>query len=354
MYTKKKFSLANILMWTRWELLLFSILPTALVLLYEYAHLGWLRLPWTPIALVGTAVAFLIGFQSNAAYGRAWEARKIWGGIVNASRAFTIQVNDFVDDQRAAAPVTEDELANERRALVYRHLAWLTALRHAMRQHRRWEVFCEHWTNREWAAKAPAPERSSSFEEDAAGLLAPDEHDEVLAKTNRAAAILSLQSAHLRRLSARGLIWEFAFLQMHQVVNELMALQGKSERIKNFPYPRQFATLGYDFARTFIFLLPFGVVAAFSDMGEDLLPEYPLIGHYFVWASIPFCVIVCWVFSTMQRIGTVGENPFEGGVNDVPISTMARGIEIDMREMLGEGPDKVPPPLAEAFDGVQL
>ena len=60
---------------------------------------------------------------------------------------------------------------------------------------------------------------------------------------------------------------------------------------------------------------------------------------------MPFSVIVMWVFHTMERIGRVSENPFEGTANDVPITTMARGIEIDMREMLDESPETIPSPI---------
>ena len=134
---------------------------------------------------------------------------------------------------------------------------------------------------------------------------------------------------------------------------ELFNLQGKSERIKNFPYPRQFATLGYDFVYVFILLLPFGVIPEFSKIGESIILDHPLVGNYLVWAAIPFTVIVSWVFHTMQRIGTVGENPFEGGANDVPISTIARGIEIDIRQMIGDDNDSIPKPLPE-YNNVQM
>lgn len=49
-----------------------------------------------------------------------------------------------------------------------------------------------------------------------------------------------------------------------------------------------------------------------------------------------------WIFHTMNRIGRVGENPFEGSANDVPISTIARGIEIDLRQNLGEPVEEIP------------
>jgi putative membrane protein len=52
----------------------------------------------------------------------------------------------------------------------------------------------------------------------------------------------------------------------------------------------------------------------------------------------------------MERIGRVGENPFEGTANDVPITTMSRGIEIDLREMLDEDSETIPKPIEPKFD----
>jgi putative membrane protein len=96
------------------------------------------------------------------------------------------------------------------------------------------------------------------------------------------------------------------------------------------------------FVWIFIVLLPFGVIPEFSKIGDMFFDTYPMISKWFVWIAIPFIMIISWVFHTMQRIGTVGENPFEGSVNDVPISTIARGIEIDLREMLDEDQEKIP------------
>lgn len=353
MYTKKKYSLRDIILWTRYEIIYFLILALAVTLLNDVVGLKWLQLPWTPVALVGTAVAFLIGFQNNAAYGRAWEARKIWGGIVNESRTFATMVGDMVTNEYAKEQVTQEELLEHQRKIVYRHLAWLTALRYAMRTKRPWEVFTEHRTNKEWHEKICIPERDGSVDEELSALLAPNELEEVTSKTNHASAILVKQSAHLRELKERGLIWEFSFLELESLIRELFALQGKSERIKNFPYPRQYATLGYDFVRVFILLLPFGVIPEFSRIGANLTADFPTIGPYFVWLGIPFTIIVSWIFNTMQRIGIVGENPFEGSANDVPISTMARTIEIDLREILGESSETIPEPYP-IVDGVQM
>lgn len=353
MYTKKKYSLRDMLLWTRVELFYFVALSTIVAVLYEVADLRWLQLPWTPVALIGTAVAFLIGFQNNAAYGRAWEARKIWGGIVNESRTWATYVTDMVTNEYANQPASEEELQDHRHQLIYRHIAWLTALRYAMRTKRPWEVFTEHRTNKEWYEKVCIPERDGALHEDLAELLTTDELQQITSKSNPAAALLTNQSKQLRQLKERGLLWEFSFLQLESLVRELFALQGKSERIKNFPYPRQYATLSYDIVRVFILLLPFGVIPAFSAIGQILISEYPQFGSWFVWLGIPFTTIVCWVFNTMQRIGIVGENPFEGSANDVPISTISRTIEIDLREILNEPADAIPDPYP-VINGVQM
>jgi len=75
-----------------------------------------------------------------------------------------------------------------------------------------------------------------------------------------------------------------------------------------------------------------------------------LVGQLFVWLGVPFSALISWVFNTMQRIGVTGENPFEGSANDVPISTIARGIEIDLREMLGESKEEIPEQFPVVYD----
>ena len=94
MLTKKRYSLKNMIMWTRWETFVLIIYFSLVAVLYVVFDLTFLNLPWTPIALIGTAVAFIVGFQNNSAYGRIWEARKIWGGIVNSSRTFGMKIHD--------------------------------------------------------------------------------------------------------------------------------------------------------------------------------------------------------------------------------------------------------------------
>jgi len=350
MYTRKKYKIRDMIRWTRRETRFFLIYGAIITILYELLGFSWMQLPWTPIALVGTAVAFLIGFQNNAAYGRIWEARKIWGGIVNNSRTWTMMVRDMVSNQHAQAPLEEKEIQTIKTKLVHRQIAWMSALRYALRQGKPWETFRKAKVNQEWEKMLNIPELTVPIEEELARLLPADEVEYVMSKKNKANAVLNLQSKHLRQLQENGYIWEFSFLELEGVLKEFFTLQGKSERIKNFPYPRQYATLTYDFVNLFIFLIPLGIVPEFHRIGQNLIETHPLIGTYFVWLAIPFGAIVSWIFNTMQRIGTAGENPFEGTANDVPITTMARGIEIDMREMMNEDKEDIPEPHPVTYD----
>ena len=348
MHTKKTYTLFQMVRWTRFETLLFLIIITSCVAVYYFFDLVWLRVPWTPLALIGTAVAFVIGFQNNAAYSRIWEARKIWGGIVNTSRTFGVFVQDMVTNEYAETPYEGKALKKEIKKLTYRHIAWMTALRHSMREKKQWETSYKHRTNNE--LDLHPPEFDSTIEKDIKPYISERDFKYIMSKNNKQTAVLYLQSKHLKDLKEKGVIWEFSFLQLEGVIQELFTLQGKSERIKNFPYPRQFATLNHFFMWAFVLLLPLALIPQFADIGKEISTYDPFIGEYFVWLTIPFYVIVAWIFHTMERIGRTGENPFEGTANDVPISTIARGIEIDLRQNLGESDEDIPGQFPIKFD----
>ncbi len=350
MYTKKVFPAIEMIKWTKYESLLFLSIGAVFVILIEYLGLTWLKIPWAPLAVIGSAVAFVIGFQNNSAYGRIWEARKIWGGIINTSRTFGMFVQDMVTNEHATVKLSKEALQHEIKTLTYRHIAWITALRHAMRQAKPWETELTQPGNEKWTKMLMAPEHKIDLRDDLKPYLSAEDLEYTLIKDNKQTALLYLQSHHLKKLKEEGVVWEFSFLELEGVVQELLTLQGQSERIKNFPYPRQFATLNHYFMWIFVMLLPLGVVPQFAEMGNEIVSSFPIVGKYFIWFSIPVYALVAWVFHTMERIGRTGENPFEGLVNDVPISTIARGIEIDLRQNLGESKEEIPEPFPMVYD----
>ncbi len=340
MFIGKVYSVIDMVKWTRFETLWFIFYITLWVSGYHFLELDWLRIPWTPVTLIGTAVAFVVGFQNNAVYDRIWEARKIWGGIVNTSRTFGVFVKDMVSDEYASEDIPKEKLDKEIKILTYRHIAWMTALRYAMRQRKPWETTSMHRTNTEWGIVQP--EKKTALEDELKKYLSDDDLRKVMSRDNHQTAILYLQSNHVKRLKDKGMIWEFSFLKIEGLIEELFNLQGKTERIKNFPYPRQFASLNRYFMWLFLILLPIALTPQFIDIGDELIVNYPILGHLFVWFTIPLYLAVAWMFHTLERIGRTGENPFEGTSNDVPISTIARGIEIDLRQNLDEDREGIP------------
>ena len=204
--------------------------------------------------------------------------------------------------------------------------------------------------------------------EELKGYVSNPELKEILSKKNKQGACLNLQSRQLKKLKDAGLNEDFRHMEMQAMLTEFFNLQGKVERIKNFPYPRQFATLNYYFVWIFILLLPLGMMHEFEQIRLEVVeaihahmlvhtsPVHAVVefvGNYFIWVTIPFTVIVSWIFHTMKRIGENTENPFEGNSNDIPITTMSRGIEIDIREMIGDDPELIPAPIETLYD-IQL
>jgi len=332
MHAGKRFSLKEVLFWTRRDiffLLLVSAIPTAC-----YALLGWtwLAVPWLPIALLGTAVAFVVGFKNNASYDRMWEARKAWGSIVNGSRSWGIMVRDYISNKHADQKLSKEELRTIQLKFIYRHFAWLTALRFQLREKRVWEaIYKKH--NQEYKNKwFKVEEHDKNLEDELRKYLSEDELKHVMTKTNKAAQIISIQSEHLKELLDKGLIEDFRHMELEKMLLEFYNQQGASERIKNFPYPRQFATLNLYFIKIFVILVPLGMLQEFNKLGGCL-----------IWLSIPFSALSTWIFTTLEKIGESTESPFEGSANDVPITSISRSIEIDLREMFND--DNIPAPL---------
>ena len=110
MYIKRIFPIRGLLKWTKREIFLFILIGTIPVILFDIVGLKWLHVPWISLGVLGTAISFIISFKNNASYDRLWEARKIWGGIVNTSRSWTIMVKDFIDNTHAKNQISENDL----------------------------------------------------------------------------------------------------------------------------------------------------------------------------------------------------------------------------------------------------
>lgn len=332
MYINRRFNVVRLVQFTIKQIAVMALFSCVAVCLYKYAGWQWLQIPWVPVSVIGTAVAFYVGFKNNSAYDRLWEARKIWGAIVNTSRSWGVMARDFVGNQFADNPASQSELQKIRQELIYRQIAWCYKLRRQLWVLKPWEN--DRPVNRKFKKLLGDAFANESVEHELLKFLGRDETTEILAKRNGATHILANQSERLRQLREKGLIEDFRHMELQALITDLYTQQGKCERIKNFPLPRQYATSSSLFIVFFIFLVPFGMMAEFEKISPGM-----------IWLTIPFTTLIGWVYWLMEIAGQYTENPFEGLAFDVPMTSLCRTIEIDLREMLGETelPDAVKP-----------
>jgi putative membrane protein len=321
MYTRRdirpslifRFAWKNLVFFTVWA----ALITAAYVFLRPYGL--DLRLPFLPLSTIGIAVAFYLGFKNSQSYDRFWEGRKLWGGIVNLSRTWATQVRSYVADPDNYATA---DLHARHQELIYRQLAWINTLRLQLRRttiHDRVNV--NSMPVLDTAGASTAEPQVSQF-------LSAEEYRKVSANANAASQLLHHQGQQLQQLYAEGLLTELRQIDMMVTLKELYGLQGGCERIKNTPFPRQYAYFSTIFVRILVLLLPFGLIGEFSKLGEADGP--------FVWLTVPFSILISWIFTTIEIVGDSSEDPFENYVNDVPMTALCRTIEIDLREMLRE------------------
>lgn len=319
MYVKRYYSLWMTVRWSKFSLIYGIIYSFVIIVLYELTSIPF-SLPWQPISVIGIAVAFFLGFKNNSSYDRTWEARKIWGAIVNESRTFATAILSLPNP---------DLPREEKKKIIYRHLAWLLALKHVMRKEKTWE----HNLPVEKLVFIPGfiKEYYDGIFAEIKKYISEEELGSIKDNSNIPSQLLKIQSKEIAELKERGYISDYKQVWMHQIIANFYTHQGMSERIKNFPFPRQYASTGLWITYIFCALIPFGLL--------DIFAQSTAL-HY--WLTIPFSAIIIWTFFVVDRIGDYSENPFEGGYNDVPISSICRAIEIDLLEMLEE--ENIPAP----------
>ena len=320
MHLGKSYKLLEFLIWTRRQIYGLLICGSVPVVLYKFFAFTWLSVPLTIVVLLGTATSFIVGFKNVQTYNRAMEALDIWIEILSGSRRWGQIARDLVND---------DEIS---RKLVYRHRAWLTALRYELRRPRAWESTSKRF-NAEYRRFYRVPEWERDISELLPEFLSPAETAQALSSISIPTLVLSLQGASLKMLHLAGHLNSNFYMELQRAVGDFIDLQSRSERFKNFPYPRQYATVSSLFVRFFCLLFPFGLLHEFDKLNDGVSG---FMHGNMVWLVVPCSVAVSWMYTSLEQVGESTENPFEGGANDVPISTLCGIIERDLKEMLGE------------------
>lgn len=344
MIVTKGISLRSIISWTMHHLVWLSLVMGTISALYYFKIIN-VHIPWLPVSVVGTAVAFYVGFKNNQAYDRMWEARKIWGGIVNDSRSWGMMIDGFISNQFTETKQSQDEIKRIKVRLIYRHIAWLYAHRSQLLVATPWEHISQGGMMTKTAKMYQKKFGVGLVDDEVTRselkqFLPEEEHDRLLEYVNTATQIINEQSRDLKQLRNSNLIDDFRHMQLTTLLKSFYTLQGKNERIKKFPLPRQYANMSRYFVGIFIMLLPF-----------SMIPELMKIDNYGVWLSVPITVLIGWIYVMMEVVADYSENPFQGMANDIPMLSLCRTIEIDLREMLEE---KSLPPSIDSKKGVLM
>lgn len=324
MIVKKNVSLRGILLFAGHHLWWLVLYMAIIAVCYQVFDWHWITIPWLPVSLIGTAVAFYVGFKNNQSYDRVWEARKIWGGIVNSSRSWGNVVDAFVQNPN----LSTREIHSIKTQLIYRHIAWLYTLREQLLVPTQWE----HVSLKGLHKRLATTRRNNQGVGQFLDYLNDSQTKKYFSDMkiwetapNQATKIIHIQSQTLAELENEKTLQILKQIEMQKILSDFNDHQGKAERIKKFPLPRQYANLSFIFNCMFIFLLPLGIVGEFAKIGPSG-----------VWLMIPFGAIVGWIYVVMELIGDYSENPFEGFGTDIPMLSICRTIEIDLLSMLNE------------------
>ena len=270
-------------------LLLLFLYDGAVVLLFKVVGWKWIALPHIPLALFGSAIGLIVAFRNNSSYGRWWEARTLWGGIVNNSRSWARQVLSAIAAQKEA---DREAVRTLQCRLIMLQIAWVHALRQQLR------------------GLPPLDELH--------GMLTEDDLVALQGQKNVAFTLQIWQGDLLRQALEKDWIDSLQWANMDSTLNDLADFQGGSERIKNTPMPKQYDFFPQLFTHIYCLLLPLALVL---NMG---------------WGTPLGSTLVGFIFLALDKIGRDLEDPFDNKIYDIPLSAMSRTIEINLRQAMGE------------------
>ncbi|MBW2588196.1 MAG: hypothetical protein JRD92_14800 [Deltaproteobacteria bacterium] len=256
----------------------------------------------TAIGLIATVVGIFIVFRFNEAYQRWWEARTLWGALVNDSRSFAREVITLLTPDRVPNVGSKEDAAKLHTELVYRHLAYCNALRITLREQDSWDEL--------------------------APFLAADELSDLQNYANKPTRLDHRQAERLAQVIGTDTAQQVLLMQLDSTLNGLYDIQGGCERIKNTAFPDEVRFI----SRGLVWLSAIAVPIAFLSADREIRA-----------IEVVAVIVISLSFMVVEQLGASLKNPFENADNDTPMTALCRTIEIDLRQQLGE--TNVPPPM---------
>jgi len=296
MIVKRNFDLQKVFWNIRFETLTTLLIAITVFLLHKFKVID-IALPFSIAGILGSALAIFIAFRNQSSYARWWEARTIWGGIINNSRIFARQIIANVDNAVAIGKVSKQDAVLYKKEMIDRQIAFAHSLRLHLRRQNQLDEF-RH-------------------------LLSENEFEIILQKQNRPNILLCTQGIRIKEAMQKEILGAFDNISMEPNLATFSNWQGACERIKNIPLPMNYQYFTKLFLYVFIFVLPICLIGDFTKMNIDFM-------------IIPVSFIISFVFAVMNRVGEINENPFENQISDIPMTALCNTMERDLKEMLGE------------------
>lgn len=276
----------------KYEMLIVFILGIVIHFLTEKFYTYVPEMPLTIATFLGTAISVLLSFKMSQSYDRWWEARKIWGAIVNDSRSFVLQLQAFLKGNDADKHVKE---------MAYRQIAWCYSLGQSLRG-------------------LPPLESCDVF-------LPEDELTSLKEFKNKPLGMLQLNVLQISKLRTEGNLTDFENIQLNNTSVKFSDSMGAAERINSTVFPTTYRMFLHFTIYLFVIILSIGL------KGVILAYEIPLL------------LLIALVFFILEKTAYYLQDPFRNRPSDISVTAIARTIEINIRQLLHE--KDVPDPITK-------
>lgn len=255
-----------------------------------------LSVPVGPFEAAGAVLGVLLVLRTNAGYDRWWEARKLWGGIVNQSR-------NLVVITLAGEP---DELAWRGRLV-------------------RWAAVFPYVIRDQLRGRRELPEVRR--------ILGDSEADWIAAAGHMPGRVASVLDRILRDGLNQGMP-PMTYLQVQEQRAVLVDHLGACERILKTPLARSSAIQVRRFVLLFLLTLPFALLSDFSTEW----PTLPFLDSKFGssdWLVPLFVMLMAYPLLSLDRIGMELQNPFDPRrIDHLPLDDICLTIELNLMDLL--------------------
>lgn len=279
MLADKRIPFLYIVKSVKFDVLVVLVFTTIIIYLKQHFHIPF-DLDTSIPAFLGTAITLVLAFKLNQSYDRWWEARKIWGAIVNDSRSLSIQFINF----------TKDKSRKEINESIYRQIAWCHGLDSSLR------------TTGDF----------SKLEK----FLPKQEFDAIKNSSNVPLFLANKTSEVITQLHQDGEINDFQQIQIDSTLVRLVASMGKAERIKNTVFPKTYKV----FLRFFVYIFLLTLAVSLS----DLHPAF----------EIPLLVTIALPFFLLKKTSVHIQDPFENIQTDTAMTAISETIETNLKELI--------------------